>query len=106
MVESASPAPACTRSAAPDRHRPKGPVPPALCPFGPRGPASAARAHAGTAAADSTISPPCEDDVRLLREDDAVVAGVLAKRRGDVGNQRVAAFGLQRSERARQRRRR
>src|SRR5262245_30247805 len=56
MVDSTTPAPACTRSAAPDRHGPKGPVPPALCPFGPRRPASAARAHAGTAAAESTIS--------------------------------------------------
>jgi hypothetical protein len=55
MVESAAPVPACTRFVAPDRHGPKGPVPPALCPFAPRRPASTAHAHAGTATADSTI---------------------------------------------------
>ena len=47
-----------TRSAAPDRHGTKGPVPQALCPFGPRRGwvgSITARAHAGTAAAASTI---------------------------------------------------
>src|SRR5262245_58737374 len=56
MADSTTPAPACTRPAAPDRHGPKGPVPRALCPLGPRRPASTARAHAGTAAAESAIS--------------------------------------------------
>ena len=40
MADSTTPAPACTRSAAPDRHGPKGPGRPALFPFGPRRPAS------------------------------------------------------------------
>src|SRR5882724_11454018 len=56
MAESTTPAPACTRSAAPDRHPPKGAVPPARLPFAVRRPASTARAHAGTAPTGSTIS--------------------------------------------------
>jgi putative endonuclease len=52
MADSTTAAPACTRSAAPDRHPPKGAGQPARHPFAVRRPASTARAHAGTPAAE------------------------------------------------------
>jgi hypothetical protein len=58
MADSTTPAPACTRSAAPDRHPPKRHVHPALCLFVVRRGwvgQIADHAHAGTAAAESII---------------------------------------------------
>jgi hypothetical protein len=55
MVGSTTPAPACPRLAAPDRHPPKWPVPPALCHFVVRRPASTIHGHAATRAAEPTI---------------------------------------------------
>src|SRR3954462_6287279 len=55
MADSATPALACTRSAAPDRHPTKGAGQPARHPFAVRRPASTARAHASTRAVEPII---------------------------------------------------
>jgi hypothetical protein len=55
MVDSTTPVPVCTRPAAQDGTRRKGPVTLPLCPFGVHRPASTGHAHPGTAAAESTI---------------------------------------------------
>src|SRR4051794_28366038 len=55
MVDSTAPTPGWMRPAAPDRHPPKGPVAPPLCPFAVRRPASTVRTHPAAQTAESTI---------------------------------------------------
>jgi hypothetical protein len=55
MIDCTTPAPGCTRSAAQDGTRQKGPVALPLFPFGVHRPASTVHAHPGTAAAQSII---------------------------------------------------
>jgi hypothetical protein len=55
MTDSGPPTTVWHRPAAPDRHGPKGPVPQALCPFGPRRPASTVRHHPAARGPDSII---------------------------------------------------
>src|SRR4051812_39975266 len=58
MADSTTYAPAWARPAAPDRHPLKRPVAPPLCRSHVHRPASTVRGHAGTQAAESTISAP------------------------------------------------
>jgi hypothetical protein len=55
MIDSTTPAPACTRPAAQDQHPPKASVALPLSTFGGHCPASTVHAHAGTAAMKSII---------------------------------------------------
>src|SRR3954465_15899087 len=55
MVDPTTPVPVCTRPAAQDGTRQKGPVALPLCPFGVHRPASTGHAHPGTAATGSTV---------------------------------------------------
>jgi len=55
MADPTTAAPGWPRLAAPDRHPPDRPVPPALCRSGVRRPASAMHGHPGTPAAESAI---------------------------------------------------